>query len=132
MSPERPRPREDGGDGRSVGTFGSEATIPALPDSTEPPALRGSRVQCPDSRCGLIFSCDRSFRDHRIGTFEPDRRRCLTVPEMLRKGMRSKAGVWGQARRREPKPSAHSDISAMLAPHVDWGTGERERDRRSA
>lgn len=37
--------------------------------------------------CNLVFNSTASFDFHRVGTYEPDTRRCLTLVEMRQKGM---------------------------------------------
>lgn len=46
--------------------------------------MSGPISEC--SGCGLVFNSPSSFDAHRIGSFEPDERRCLTMQEMLEKG----------------------------------------------
>ena len=43
-------------------------------------SLRGDRNQCPT--CQEYFNSSTTFDQHRVGSFEPDTRRCLTVAEM--------------------------------------------------
>ena len=43
-------------------------------------SLRGDRNQCPT--CQEYFNSSTAFDQHRVGSFEPDTRRCLTVAEM--------------------------------------------------
>ena len=47
--------------------------------------LSNDRNQCPS--CGLYFNSTAAFDKHRHGRFTPPERRCLTVAEMLQKGM---------------------------------------------
>ena len=42
--------------------------------------LRGDRNQC--AACEEYFNSTHAFTKHRVGSFEPDTRRCLTVAEM--------------------------------------------------
>ena len=42
--------------------------------------LSGNRNQC--AACEEYFNSNHAFDKHRIGSFEPDTRRCLTVAEM--------------------------------------------------
>ena len=42
--------------------------------------LSGDRNQCP--ACHEYFNSSTAFDQHRVGSFEPDTRRCLTVAEM--------------------------------------------------
>ena len=55
--------------------------------------LRGDRNQCPG--CGELFNSTYAFDLHRTGTHSPPARRCLSVEEMLAKGMAKRAdGFW--------------------------------------
>ena len=61
--------------------------------------LRGDHCQCsgpPYKGCGEYFNSTAAFDRHRVGPFmPPGLRRCLTVPEMLAKGMvRNSKGFW--------------------------------------
>jgi len=42
--------------------------------------LRGDRNQC--AACEEYFNSTHAFTKHRVGSFEPDTRRCLTAAEM--------------------------------------------------
>ena len=54
--------------------------------------LEGEHNQCPG--CGEYFNSNKAFDKHRIGDFGVDRR-CVTVEEMLAKGMSlSKTNWW--------------------------------------
>lgn len=58
--------------------------------------LTGDRNQCPG--CDLYFNSTAAFDKHRHGTYTPNERRCLTVVEMLEKGMAINAkGYWVSA-----------------------------------
>lgn len=60
--------------------------------------LRGDRNECPG--CNELFNSTYAFDKHRTGKFglkaaDPEARRCMTVPEMLAKGMeKNAAGFW--------------------------------------
>ena len=59
--------------------------------------LGDSRCQC--SGCGEYFNSDGAFDKHRVGQFnlpktDPNRRRCMSVPEMLAAGMALNADKW--------------------------------------
>ena len=64
--------------------------------------IYGSRCVC--SVCGVIFSGEDSFDRHRVGGYDPYRRRCRTPEEMWRIGLFLKdSGVVGRrAYRRAP------------------------------
>jgi hypothetical protein len=47
--------------------------------------LRGDRNQCPG--CGQLFNSTIAFDKHRTGLHAGNARRCLSVDEMLAKGM---------------------------------------------
>ena len=58
-----------------------------------PKVLKGDHNQCPS--CLEYFNSTGALDKHRVGSFEPPERRCLTIPEMLEKGMVvNKAGFW--------------------------------------
>lgn len=45
--------------------------------------------------CGLVFTSTWTFDQHRVGTYQPMTRRCLSVDEMQSRGMtRNKWGYW--------------------------------------
>ena len=55
--------------------------------------LTGSRCQC--SACGEYFNRSSLFDRHRVGSFQPRARRCLSPDEMSEKGWRkNSAGFW--------------------------------------
>jgi hypothetical protein len=54
--------------------------------------LRGDHNQCPT--CKEYFNSTRAFDAHRVGPYGQRQRRCLTVPEMLAKGMGKNKGDW--------------------------------------
>lgn len=63
--------------------------------------LTGDRNQCPG--CRRYFNSTFAFEKHRVGSYEPNERRCLTDAEMLAKGMvRGNDGFWrGEADKRK-------------------------------
>lgn len=64
----------------------------AEPESESGMKLTGDKNQCPS--CKLYFNSTAAFDRHRSGTFTPNTRRCLTVTEMLEKGMAQNARGW--------------------------------------
>ena len=55
--------------------------------------LRGQRNCCPN--CGELFYRISGFTKHRVGSFSPDTRRCMTVPEMQKGGFQQDVlGFW--------------------------------------
>ena len=59
--------------------------------------LSGDRNQC--QSCKLYFNSTAAFDKHRHGTFTPPQRRCLTIIEMVEKGMDKNAkGFWISAK----------------------------------
>lgn len=59
----------------------------------EPSPLIGDRCRC--GACGESFNSTFTFERHRVGTFEPLERCCLSVAQMLAQGFRkNKAGYW--------------------------------------
>jgi hypothetical protein len=70
--------------------------------------LLGDHCRC--ATCGEQFNSTRAFDKHRIGsfTFDASARRCLTVDQMLAKGMaRNRNGWWITAAR--PISTIHSE-----------------------
>ena len=64
-------------------TDDKKAPVLHLPDTgngTPRRKLRGDRNQC--AACEEYFNSTHAFTKHRVGSFEPDTRRCLTVAEM--------------------------------------------------
>lgn len=56
------------------------------------PRLTGNRCQCP--ACDGYFNSVKAFDRHRVGAY-PNSRRCLSPPEMTRRGMTAnRAGFW--------------------------------------
>jgi hypothetical protein len=54
--------------------------------------LSGNRCLC--RSCGQYFNSLKGFDRHRVGAY-PNSRRCLTSPEMIRRGMTAnRAGFW--------------------------------------
>lgn len=70
--------------------------------------LTGDRCKCPS--CGQYFNSTYAFDMHRIGTFQPMRRVCLTVDQMLEEGMAQNAQwFWISRKRRDSTlPQAQS------------------------
>jgi hypothetical protein len=59
--------------------------------------LTGDHCLCsgsPYKGCGEHFNSTFSFDAHRVGTYTPDTRRCLTPQEMRDKGMKLTANGW--------------------------------------
>jgi len=55
--------------------------------------LSGNRCQC--SVCFEYFNSEKAFTRHRVGSYMPMERRCLTVDEMLERGFsKNKADFW--------------------------------------
>jgi hypothetical protein len=55
--------------------------------------LSGRRNQCPT--CHEYFNSNGAFDKHRTGSYAKNERRCLTVAEMVDKGMgKNAAGFW--------------------------------------
>lgn len=55
--------------------------------------LSGDRNQC--AGCGEYFNSSFAFDRHRVGEHEGEQRRCMTVDEMLARGMSvSASGFW--------------------------------------
>jgi len=71
------------GEGRLPPAEDEKASILHLPDTGNGiprRKLRGDRNQC--AACEEYFNSTHAFTKHRVGSFEPDTRRCLTVAEM--------------------------------------------------
>ncbi len=67
------------------------------------PKLTGNRCTC--RGCGELFNSVTAFDAHRTGP--ADRRRCLTIPEMLEQGMvKNAAAFWVERLRDETRPQA--------------------------
>jgi hypothetical protein len=63
--------------------------------------LTGNRCKCPS--CGQYFNSTYAFDTHRIGTFQPMRRMCLTPEQMIEEGMAQSAkGFWISHARIDP------------------------------
>lgn len=45
--------------------------------------------------CGLYFSGMTAFDKHRVGSYQPNERRCMNASEMLAAGLVLKNDVWG-------------------------------------
>jgi hypothetical protein len=59
----------------------------------------GGRSQCP--ACQLLFTSTHSFDKHRVGTFKPLMRRCLSASELTARGWSpDPRGFW-----RKPAPA---------------------------
>lgn len=55
--------------------------------------LSGDRNQC--TSCKLYFNSTRAFDRHRYGSYTPNQRGCLSVVQMVEKGMAVNArGFW--------------------------------------
>ncbi len=55
--------------------------------------LSGDRNQC--AGCGEFFNSSFAFDRHRIGEHEGNQRRCMTIDEMIARGMSvSSSGFW--------------------------------------
>ncbi len=54
--------------------------LPEILNGTPGRKLSGDKNQCPS--CGEYFNSFTAFDKHRVGSFEPNERRCLTVAEM--------------------------------------------------
>ena len=64
-----------------------------------PVAITGSRCICPT--CRLVFSGESAFDRHRVGSYQLDERRCLSIREMAAKDLFAKpSGVIGRRVRR--------------------------------
>ena len=88
--------------------------------------LRGDHCQCsgpPYKGCGEYFNSTAAFDRHRVGPFmPPGLRRCLTVPEMLAKGMvRNSKGFWVS----EPMPPRKWGAKATPSARQTQTAGDR-------
>jgi hypothetical protein len=55
--------------------------------------LTNDHNQCPT--CSEYFNSTYAFDKHRVGSYEPNTRRCLETPEMELKGMvKNSSGFW--------------------------------------
>lgn len=52
-----------------------------------------SGLEC--TGCGLYFRGLAAFDKHRVGSYQPMTRRCMTASEMLQSGLVLKNDVWG-------------------------------------
>lgn len=50
---------------------------------------------CECTGCGLFFSGMTAFDKHRIGSYQPNTRRCMNASEMLGAGLVLRNDVWG-------------------------------------
>jgi hypothetical protein len=75
--------------------------------------LTGNRCLC--RPCGQYFNSLKGFDRHRVGNY-PSLRRCLTPPEMVKRGMTvNAAGFWiTEIRRRNRLKTVASQIPAAL------------------
>lgn len=73
--------------------------------------LRGKQCQC--RGCNQYFRSVTAFEKHRVGTFRPNTRRCLTVAEMQASGMELRGSFWvSEAYEKPPvgdRPTGGSD-----------------------
>jgi hypothetical protein len=60
--------------------------------SLSDPLLKGNQCLC--RACNQYFRSVTAFEKHRVGTFHPLARRCLTVTEMLAAGMEQRGPYW--------------------------------------
>lgn len=75
--------------------------------------LTGNRCECPS--CSGYFNSVKAFDRHRVGNY-PSSRRCLTLTEMVNRGMTvNPAGFWiTEIRRRGRLKTVASQIPAAL------------------
>lgn len=71
---------DEGGLTPTEGKKSSVLRLPVTRNGIPRRKLRGDRNQC--AACEEYFNSTDAFTKHRVGSYEPDRRRCLTVAEM--------------------------------------------------
>ncbi len=72
--------------------------------------------------CNQTFNSVRSFDFHRTGTYEPMRRRCLSVEEMVALGMTQNAKGWWQM------PARVKVVAGSTPGEVDEDEEEEEQE----
>lgn len=72
----------------------SQSAAPAEPAgrSLGDPLLTGNQCLC--RKCQQYFRSVTAFEKHRVGTFRPFARRCLSVEEMRTAGMEQRGPYW--------------------------------------
>ena len=74
-----------------------------------------TKERCQCTVCGLYFLGEQAFDAHRVGKVGTPKRRCLTVPEMQRRGFsRTPRGNW-VAPKRKPAAASFTRSAARLA-----------------
>lgn len=75
--------------------------------------LRGDRCQC--CACKAYFNSTYAFDKHRTGIYSHDltSRRCLTIPEMIAKGMSLSAKGFWITSKRPILPSERDEIATI-------------------
>ena len=73
--------------------------------------LRGDHNQCPG--CAAYFNSTRAFNKHRTGDHEGAKRRCLSIAEMIAKGMVLNALLYWVSETRVFIPRAGAILGAV-------------------
>jgi hypothetical protein len=54
--------------------------------------------ECSCTGCGLTFASTSAFETHRVGTYEPNNRRCLAEDTLAAHGLLQQNGIWRLAK----------------------------------
>jgi hypothetical protein len=89
----------------------------AAPIASASPTPHG--LQCMCRACGLVFNSERPFARHFTGEYEPNARRCLTVPELEARGyVQNARGAWQFATRAFGKGQSSPPARKRLFGHT--------------